>query len=114
MFKGFILNFFNGCGLELRATIEPVAVDYVRHTEYSYFDDSFGERCSAGFKDEIILSDGRLEFDKKYTCEDAKGKDITEDGTEDYLRFQYYEYGEKFNEEPRVSWVHVYSETSFG
>ncbi len=32
MFKGFILNFFNGCGLELKATIEPVAVNYVRHT----------------------------------------------------------------------------------
>jgi hypothetical protein len=114
MFKGFILNFFNGCGMELRSTLEPVAIDYVRHTEYSFFDDEFDCRCSAGFKDEIIMSDGRLVFDKNYTPEDAKGKKIKEDSTQDYLRFEYYEYGEKFKEESRVSWLHVYSEESYG
>nr|WP_312289493.1 hypothetical protein [Clostridium chromiireducens] len=114
IFKGFILNFFNGCGMELRSTLEPVTVDYVRHTDYSFYDEEFGCRCSAGFKDEIIMADGTLVFDKKYTPEDAKGKKIKEDSTQDYLRFEYYEYGEKFKEEPRVSWLHVYSEESYG
>lgn len=114
VFKGFILNFFNGCDLNLRATFEPVSVDYVRHTNYSYYDEDFQCRCSAGSKDEIILRDGSLKFEKRYTEEDSKGKEIREDRTEDYLRFQYYEYGDKYKDEPRISWLHVYSEESYG
>lgn len=114
IFKGFILNFFNGCGLELRSTLEPVSINYVHHTEYSFFDKDFDCRCSAGFKDEIIMADGSLRFYNKYTPEDAKGKKIRTDSEQDYLRFEYYERDEKYREEARVSWLHVYSEESYG
>lgn len=114
VFRGFILNFFNGCGLELRATFEPVAADFVRETSYYYVknDDNY----DAGTKKEIILRDGRLilESHRKVDDEELEGREVKEHEPETYLRFRYYESGDQYREEPFVSWLHVYSEESYG
>lgn len=115
IFKGFILNFFNGCGLDLRATFEPVAVDFVHETSYYYVGDD-GDNYDAGEKREIILKNGELilESHRKVDEEELEGKEVKHFEPQDYLRFKYYERGNKYSEDDYVSWLHVYSEESYG
>jgi hypothetical protein len=46
--------------------------------------------------------------------EDIKGKEVLHHEPQTYLRFRYYERGNQYKEEEYVSWVHVYSEESYG
>lgn len=111
IFKGFILNFFNGWGLEARATLEPVTVNYVNETDLLCVDED-GDLLCVGHIREILLRNGDVELDERRVDEDYQDKELQESEVNSYLRFQYYKYDDKHNGD--ISWVHVYSETSYG
>lgn len=111
IFKGFILNFFNGWDLEARATLEPVAVNYVHETYLSCIDED-GDLLCVGHKREILLRNGNIKFDEIRVDEEYQNKELQESEVNSYLRFQYYKYDDKHNGE--IRWVHIYSETSYG
>jgi hypothetical protein len=104
LFDKFIVNFYNAWGIEARATIKPIAINYVRENEYlgkeNKEDDfyiSFRTEVFAIHKDgnEVLLHDLIDEENKHLSTELTEHKE--------YLRFEYEIYS-------KPTWQHVINE----
>jgi hypothetical protein len=108
IFDGFILNVFNACGLESRATLIPIGVYWVEERQYivkeNPSDDFF---VGAGSLVRKISKDGSRTVLHKWIHKDYKKLDvILDDKNRYYLRFEYMHHGRK-------EWLHVTNEKTW-
>lgn len=107
LYEKFILNFFNGWGLDTRATLIPKGVFYVEDKNYlvkgNPDDDYF---IVAGYNVQSIDKNGIKTVLYNILLEDYKQHKILEDKSKRYLRFEYER--EEHNE-----WLHVINENTW-
>lgn len=101
LFAKFIVNFFNGQGLESRATLIPKGVYYVEdydfiakeHPEDDFFTVTGGVVLSIDKNGKKIILD-------TWKDEEYKNLESIQDGSQFYLRFEYEHHG-------RNEWLHI-------
>ena len=97
LFEQFLFTFFNGWGLEARATLKPKSVYYVEEREYQAEDES---TIKTVFN--IVDAEGNVIAElKKHTFSRKKTKVIY---AKHFLRFDYEIYDRKSGE-----WLHIIS-----
>lgn len=107
LFKKFILNYFNGYGLEARTTLTPLSINYVEETEYLGKEKSEDDYyVLLGQEVQIVKADGSKELLKKTKDDTYSGLQVAKTENREYLRFEYELYGKK-------EWQHVLSPTEW-
>lgn len=110
IYEKFIVNFFNGLGLESRATLVPKAIYYVEQTDIlvkeNPEDDYF---IVAGGIVKAIDRNGTKSVIRSWNDEDYKDLKPIENESTYYLRFEY-EHGSYEDGTPRKEWLHVIKE----
>lgn len=105
LFNKFIINFFNAQGLEMRNTLYPISVDFVREVEFlgkeNLQDDYY---IIIGGKVEIFKN-GKFEPLSEWKDEDCETECLKQEETQ-YLRFVY-----EINN--RKEWQHILNENEW-
>lgn len=90
LYKKFIINFFNGFGLESRAMLIPKGINYVEDIEYLVKENQEDEYYTvAGGVVMAIDRSGLKSMLSKRLYEEYKELEITEGEPKKYLRFKY-------------------------
>lgn len=107
IYEKFIINFFNGWGLDARATIVPESINYVKETD-TVGKESLDSDCyvSVKFKVEVIGKGTEILTPLFENLYDVEYVGELEEDVSYYLRFQYKMYD-------AVGWLHVDKETSW-
>lgn len=104
IYEKFIINFFNGLGLESRATLIPKGIYFVEQIDYlskeQPTDDYF---LVTGGVVYIIDRNGLKSVLRSWQDEDYKDLETIEGESAKYLRFEYEHAGRK-------EWLHVIKE----
>lgn len=103
LYKKFILNFFNGWGLEARSTIKPISfneVEEIEHIGQEGSDDGYVTTLLHEIY--VIKNDGSKELLKVKENKEDK-LEIKDTLKSSYLRFEYEIYGRK-------EWLHIINE----
>jgi hypothetical protein len=107
IYEKFIINIFNGIGLESRATLIPKGIYWVEDitllVKENPEDDYFNV---AGGIINVIDRNGLKSVHHTWLDDDYKHLEIKEKEAKNYLRFEY-EHGTYENGEPRHEWLHV-------
>lgn len=104
IYEKFIVNIFNGFGLESRATLIPKGIYYVEDTDYLYKEDPEQDYYTViGGIVKIIDKNGLKSILRTWTDEDYKDIEPVESDSKNYLRFEYKHNGRK-------EWLHVIKE----
>ena len=98
IYEKFIVNFFNGLGLESRDTLIPKAIYWVEDISYLVPEDDYNLVVGGIVKS--IDRNGVKNVIHTWNDEDYKDKEYTEGNPENYLRIEY-----KHNS--RAEWLHV-------
>lgn len=112
IYEKFIVNFFNGLGLDSRSEVVPKGIYWVKNMQHRLKEDP---EIISGEVILVIKKDGlmkihRVWMDKDYTeCETIE----LESDTSVYLRFEY-EYGIRGDGTPRKEWLRVTKEGESG
>lgn len=106
LYKKFILNFFNGWGLEARNTLKPISFNEVEDIEYMGKEDPEDEELITLIHEiYVIKNDGSKELLKVW--EEKQDKiEIKEIIKNKYVRFEYEIYGKK-------EWLHILNENEW-
>lgn len=108
LYKKFIVNKFNACGLEYRATIIPKGIYFVEDTEYIAKerpeDDYY---VVVGGLVKAIDRNGMMSVHRQWTDENYQNIGPVESETKRYLRFEYEHH------DGIPTWLHVISETEW-
>lgn len=100
VYEKFIINLFNGQGLEYR-DIKPTGIYFVEEVDYLVKENPTDEYFTvAGNKVLAIDRNGIKTVHKNWLHESYKGLDIIEDEPKQYLRAEYEHHG-------RPEWLHV-------
>ncbi len=100
VYEKFIINFFNGQGLDHR-DIEPTGIYFVEQVEYLVKENPTDEYWTvAGGKVLAIDRNGIKTVHDNWVHESYKGLVISEGNPEQYLRLEYKHHG-------RPEWLHV-------
>lgn len=104
LYKKFIVNLFNGLGLESRATMFPKGIYFVEDVDYlakeNPEDDFF---LIVGGLVNVIDKNGLKTVLRSWNDEDYKDLEATESEAKTYLRFEYEHHD-------RAEWLHVTDE----
>lgn len=107
LYQRFIINFYNGYGLEARATLIPLSINYVEEIDYlgkKNPEDDYYVLLSQEVQ--IIKADGTRKILKKSKDDTYRSLESYKVERREYLRFEYEIYGEK-------TWQHVTSPTEW-
>lgn len=101
LYEKFIINYFNGYGLDTRLVIVPKGIYFVEHYEYAVREHPTDDylMCSGG----VVLAidkNGLKTVHRSWTDEDYAHLEQIEGKHKTYLRFEYEEDG-------REVWMHV-------
>lgn len=103
LYKKFIINFFNGWGLEARETLKPISFNYVEEVEHVGKEDPEDGYVITLLKEiSLIKYDGSMEVLTRQENKDNKLK-VLEVYKNKYLRFEYELYDRK-------EWLHIVNE----
>lgn len=106
LYKKFILNFFNGWGLEARSTIKPIRFNEVEELEHIGQESSDdGYVTTLLHEIYVIRNDGSKELFKVWENKEDK-LEIKDTIKNRYLRFEYEIYGKK-------EWLHILNENEW-
>lgn len=106
LYKKFILNFFNGWGLEARSTIKPISFNEVEELEHIGQENSDdGYVTTLLHEIYVIKNDGSKELFKVWENKEDK-LEIKDTIKNRYLRFEYEIYGRK-------EWLHILNENEW-
>ncbi len=106
LYKKFILNFFNGWGLEARSTIKPISFNEVEEFEHIGQENSDdGYVTTLLHEIYVIRNDGSKELFKVWENKEDK-LEIKDTIKNRYLRFEYEIYGRK-------EWLHILNENEW-
>lgn len=106
LYKKFILNFFNGWGLEARSTIKPISFNEVEELEHIGQENSDdGYVTTLLHEIYVIRNDGSKELFKVWENKEDK-LEIKDTIKNRYLRFEYEIYGRK-------EWLHILNENEW-
>ncbi len=106
LYKKFILNFFNGWGLEARSTIKPISFNEVEEFEHIGQENSDdGYVTTLLHEIYVIKNDGSKELFKVWENKEDK-LEIKDTIKNRYLRFEYEIYGRK-------EWLHILNENEW-
>jgi hypothetical protein len=106
LYKKFILNFFNGWGLEARSTIKPISFNEVEEFEHIGQENSDdGYVTTLLHEIYVIKDDGSKELFKVWENKEDK-LEIKDTIKNRYLRFEYEIYGRK-------EWLHILNENEW-
>lgn len=104
LYEKFIVNLFNGLGLESRATMFPKGIYFVEDIDYlakeNPEDDFF---LIVGGLVKVIDKNGLKTVLRSWNDEDYKDLEATESEAKTYLRFEYENHD-------RAEWLHVTDE----
>lgn len=103
IYEKFIINFFNGLGLESRMTLIPKGIYFVEDTNYLIPEDDYF--LVVGGIVESIDRNGVKSILRTWSDEDYENIEHTESETKSYLRIQYEHDG-------RPEWLHIMKEGS--
>lgn len=107
LFKTFLVNFFNACGLEARSTIIPVNINYVLDVECLGKENKEDDYYVTLIHEIIIeKADNTTKLLKEYENEIYKHLPCIETCKKRYLRFDYIIYD-------REEWQHVITPTEW-
>lgn len=106
LYKKFIINFFNGWGLEARNTLKPISFNEVEDIEHMGKEDPEDEELITLIHEiYVIKNDGSKELLKVW--EEKQDKiEIKEIIKNKYVRFEYEIYGKK-------EWLHILNENEW-
>ncbi|WP_153064149.1 hypothetical protein [Vallitalea guaymasensis] len=104
LYDNFIKNFHNAWGLDARATIRPIEINYVREIEHLGKENQEDDYYIV-LKTEIhaIYNDGTTKLIHEYHKDEYKSLSTVTIETKEYLRFEYKIYD-------REDWLHVVNE----
>ncbi|NLK23797.1 MAG: hypothetical protein GX309_07430 [Clostridiales bacterium] len=106
LYKKFILNFFNGWGLEARSTIKPISFNEVEELEHIGQESSDdGYVTTLLHEIYVIRNNGSKELFKVWENKEDK-LEIKDTIKNRYLRFEYEIYGKK-------EWLHILNENEW-
>jgi len=101
IFEAFIVNFFNGLGLESRTHLIPLGIYWVEHNEHLTKEDPQDDYyIVCGSTIYAIDREGNKVLHRKWVDEDYKDSEVLKTETSEYLRVEYEHYGRK-------EWLHV-------
>lgn len=103
-YEAFIVNFFNGLGLDSRATLFPLGIHWVEHNEHLTKDepeDDYYIVCGSTIYS--VDKEGNKTLHRKWVDEDYKESPVLKTQTSEYLRFEY-------EHQERKEWLHVIEE----
>ena len=104
IYEKYIINFFNGLGLDSRATLIPKAIYWVEDTTYLVKDNTEDDYFTvAGVVVKVIDRNGLKTVLRKWTDKENENCEVVEGETTNYLRFEYEHDG-------REEWLHVTKE----
>lgn len=107
LYEKFIINFFNQCGLDSRATLRPRAIHYVEEIELLAKEDPKDDHyILAGGVVNIIDKSGQKRLLHEWEDEDYEHLEKTINKVPNYLRFEYAD-------GRRKEWQHVMGEDSW-
>lgn len=105
IFEKFIVNFYNGLGLDSRNHLVPLGIYWVEHNDHLtkepddyYPEDDYFVVCGSTIY--AIDKDGKKTLHRKWVDENYKDYEILRTETSEYLRVEYEHYGRK-------EWLHV-------
>lgn len=108
LYRKFIVNKFNACGLEYRATITPKGIYFVEDTEYiakEHPDDDYYVAVEGLIK--AIDKNGLMSIHRQWTNDNYSHLRPVESKTKKYLRFEYEHH------DGTPAWLHVLSDTEW-
>ena len=106
LYEKFIVNFFNACGLELRAQYVPKGIYYVEEVEELVKDPQDDFYTVVGSHVYAIDKNGMKSVLHSDRSENYKDSDVVLEPPKNYLRFEYKLRGQD-------TWQHVISETEW-
>lgn len=110
IYEKFIINFFNGLGLESRASLVPKAIYFVEETQCLVKENPEDDYyIVAGGAVMAIDRSGLKSVLRTWEDEDYKHLEVKESEASQYLRFEY-EHGFYDDGTPRKEWLHVIKE----
>lgn len=106
LYKNFILNFFNGWGLEARSTIKPISFNDVEEIEHiGMISPDDGYVTTILHEIYVIKNDESKELIKAWENKEDK-LEIKDTVESRYLRFEYEIYGKN-------EWLHILNENEW-
>ena len=107
LYEKFIINFFNGLGLDSRATLIPQGIYYVEEIEYLAKEDPKDDfYIVTGGLVLAIARNGVKTVHSSWRDENYQNLDSSESKPKRYLRFEYEHQGRK-------EWQHVVNEDTW-
>lgn len=106
IFAGFIVNYYNAQGLEIRENLQPTGIYFVEDITYYARDAEDNMLMLARREITAIYNNGEKEILHRYVDEEYGGLTINKTTTENYLRFEFREYNKPI-------WLHIKGETNW-
>lgn len=111
MFREFIVNYYNSCGLDMRAGFVPKSVYYIEKITYCIrrpadecYDKPYNEIAVEKYM--MILPDGKTKLFHESVFVETEAEQLIETHKELFVRYDY-------KTGKRKEWLHVMSSTSW-